>query len=207
MKKTKTIQVIYKTIKLDETLTFQEILESLSHLNPKERSHYIGNKTYTLNNISNYQGMYYAEIICSEVGKAQAIVHDVAKNNNLVEREITTQDVATNDNELAGSSSDFVNSRIIFGLSSNHLVASFSSLGESKFIEYFNFLLKTHYWQNESDFKIFYLKDVYTKSLKEKLETTNVNSITIGQGVLSEPTSRADKKPFEVAKKLIFCQN
>lgn len=207
MKKPRPIQVIYKTIKLDDSLSFQEILESLDNLTPTERTQRVGNKDYILNNISKYQGMYYAEIICSEAGKIQSIVHKVNKNNNLIEREITTEDVATNDEELKGSSSDFVSSRIIFGLSGNHLVVSFSTLGERKFIDYFNFLFKTYYWKNDSDFKIFYLKDVYVKSLKEKLKTTNVDSIVIGQGVMSELAhNHSSKKPFGLAKNSFFAK-
>tara|TARA_R110002049_G_scaffold147003_1_gene309667 strand:+ start:35863 stop:36801 length:939 start_codon:yes stop_codon:yes gene_type:complete len=205
--KTKRTTFFYKRVNLDDTLTLQQILESLDHLTAEQRVVIEGRKSYVLNHINKHQGMYYAEIVCSEADKPQDIIHDkVLDNNNFLERSITTKEVQTTNQALENSSSEFVNSRIIFGLSDNNLAIHSSTLKESRFILYLNNLLNTYYWTNSSAAKAITLKDVYSKDLKEKLRTTSVRSVSIGQGILVGSTNNPAAKPYELEDKSILKQ-
>ena len=202
--KSKLLTFYYKTIKLEDDGTFQQILESLSSLTPEQRKFTEGKKTYLLNNVMAHEGVYYGEIICSETDKVQSIIHDAVKENNLMERAITTKDVATNEAEFKDSTSEFVNSRIIFGLLDNHLAINPSVLGVDRFVTYFNFLLNTYYWKDPKNAKALLIKDVYQKSLREKLKTTHVRNVKIGQGVLTKQSDKKTDKPFELKDKSLL---
>lgn len=196
--KSKPLTFYYKTIKLEDDSTFQQMLESLEHLNPEQRKLIEGKKTYLLNNVMSYEGVYYGEIVCFESDKVQGIIHDAVKDNSFMERIITTKDVAAKEDELKDSNGEFVNSRIIFGLSDNHLAICPSVLGVERFVSYFNFLLNTHYWKDPKNAKILLVKDVYQKSLMEKLKTTNVRNVKVGQGILTKPSDESSTKPFKL---------
>lgn len=202
-KKSKLLTFYYKKIKLEDDVTFQKILRALEHLSPDQRKVTEGKKTYLLNNMQTYEGVYYGEIICSETDKVQGIIHDTVKDNNLLERAITTKDVAGKD-EFKDSSSEFVNSRIIFGLSGNHLAISPSILGMERFVSYFNSLLNTYYWKGAQSTKVMMVTDVYQKTLREKLKTTHVRNVKIGQGVLTKESDGNTQKPFELKDKSLL---
>ena len=202
--KSRPLTFYYKTIKLDDDITFQQILESLNSLSPDQRKLVEGKKTYLLNNVMDYEGMYYGEIVCFETDKVQSIIHDAIKENNLLESAITTKDVAANEAELKNSTSEFVNSRIIFGLSDNHLAINPSMLGINRFVTYFNFLLNTYYWKDPKSAKVLLIKDVFQKPLKEKLKETHVRNVKIGQGVLTKHSDKATEKPFKLKDKSLL---
>lgn len=203
-RKSKRLTFFYKTIKLEDDSTFQQILENLNHLTPEQRKFTEGKKTYLLNNVTSYEGIYYGEIICFESDKVQGIIHEAVKDNSFMERTITTKDVAAIEDELKDSPGEFVNSRIIFGLSDNHLAICPSVLGVERFVSYFNFLLNTHYWKDPKSAKVLLVKDVYQKTLMEKLKTTNVLNVKIGQGVLTKPSNDDSAKPFQVVDNSLF---
>ena len=202
--KSRNLTFYYKTIKLDDDITFQQILESLNNLSPDQRKFVEGKKTYLLNNVMDYQGVYYGEIVCFETDKVQSIIHDAVKENNLLDRSITTTDVAADEAELKNSTSEFVNSRIIFGLSDDHLAIHISTLGLQRFVSYFNFLLNTYYWKDPEHAKVLLIKDVYPKPLREKLKNTHVSNVKIGQGVLTQQSSKINSKPFELKDKSLL---
>ena len=57
-RKSKRLTFFYKTIKLEDDSTFQQILENLNHLTPEQRKFTEGKKTYLLNNVTSYEGIY-----------------------------------------------------------------------------------------------------------------------------------------------------
>lgn len=182
---TKSLTFYYKKIRLKDGLTLQNILNSLNHLDTNQRTQKIGSKSYTLNHINTYQGMYYAEIVCYEKDRVQSIIHTAPVNNNLPERNITTKDIK--DDNAHSTQKEFVSSRIIFGLIDNNLAIHTSRIGLQTFVNYINYLLNIYYWQNAEQAQAILITDVVTKSLKEKLKTTHVRSARIGQDVSSEP--------------------
>ncbi len=204
MSNEKSVTFYCKQIQLDEQITFQKILENLNHLTTEQRKQIEGNKTYILNNIDDYDGMYYGEIICYENNKIQGIIHDDEQNNNLRETHITTKDIQIS-NEFSSSDSEFINNRIIFGLSNNYLVVAPSTLKIDRFINYFKYLLETYYWQDKQNVKVFLLKDVYNKKLKDKLQTTHVKSIELGQGVQADVTTN-HLKPYQFHQNSIIAK-
>lgn len=129
--------------------------------------------------------MYYAEIICFERDKMQSIINTTAKDNNLNERNITTKDIIAVD-ESDDTPSEFIQSRIIFGLSNNNLAICLSKVRLQTFVDYINFLLNEYYWKDPTNAKAILILDAYTKDLKEKLKTTHVKEVRIGQGVTTE---------------------
>lgn len=203
-KKPKPLTFYYKKIKLDHNLTFQQILEGLNYLTPEQRKHTEGKKTYILNNVQKYKDIYYGEVICFETDKVQAIIHDAVIENNLLERTITTKDVEAKEDELKESTSEFVNSRIIFGISGNHLAICPSVLGVERFVTYFNSLLNNYYWKDPKNAKALLVTDVYQKSLRDKLKTTHVRNVKIGQGVLTKQSEKSTDKPFKLEDKSLL---
>lgn len=185
MSKTKPLTFYYKTVKTNDNYTLQEILKSLNALTVEQRLYPQGNKSYVLNHISEYEGMYYAEIICFERDKMQSIINTTAKDNNLNERNITTKDIIAVD-ESDDTPSEFIQSRIIFGLSNNNLAICLSKVRLQTFVDYINFLLNEYYWKDPTNAKAILILDAYTKDLKEKLKTTHVKEVRIGQGVTTE---------------------
>jgi len=205
-KKSKPLTFYYKKIKLDDSITFEDILLALQHLSPEERQLVEGKKTYILNHISASEGIYYGEIICYETDKVQSIIHDTEKDNNLIERAITTKDVKSDDEDFKSSNSEFVNSRIIFGISENHLAICPSVLGVDRFVTYFNFLLNSYYWKDPQNAKTLLVTDVYQKSLQEKLKKTHVRRVKIGQGVLTHHSDKLNDQPFKLKDKSLLAK-
>lgn len=93
MAKTRKLTFYLKKVKTNDNNDLQAILNSLKGLTVEERSFRQGEKVYVLNHISEYEGMYYAEIVCFEKDRMQSIIQTRAKSNNLNERNITTKDI------------------------------------------------------------------------------------------------------------------
>lgn len=200
MAKTRKLTFYLKKVKTNDNNDLQAILNSLKGLTVEERSFRQGEKVYVLNHISEYEGMYYAEIVCFEKDRMQSIIQARAKSNNLNERNITTKDIKEID-ENDNTPTEFVQSRIIFGLSGNNLAINTSRVGLQKFLDYINYLLNTYYWKDPDNAKAIIIIDAYTKDLKEKLKTTHVSYVKIGQEVLAE---RNDKNKYSIKKKSLL---
>ncbi|BAV11139.1 hypothetical protein A9Z61_00065 [Moraxella osloensis] len=200
MAKTRKLTFYLKKVKTNDNNDLQAILNSLKGLTVEERSFRQGEKVYVLNHISEYEGMYYAEIVCFEKDRMQSIIQTRAKANNLNERNITTKDIKEID-ENDNTPTEFVQSRIIFGLSGNNLAINTSRVGLQKFLDYINYLLNTYYWKDPDNAKAIIIIDAYTKDLKEKLKTTHVSYVKIGQEVLAE---RNDKNKYNIKKKSLL---
>lgn len=200
MAKTRKLTFYLKKVKTNDNNDLQAILNSLKGLTVEERSFRQGEKVYVLNHISEYEGMYYAEIVCFEKDRMQSIIQTRAKSNNLNERNITTKDIKEID-ENDNTPTEFVQSRIIFGLSGNNLAINTSRVGLQKFLDYINYLLNTYYWKDPDNAKAIIIIDAYTKDLKEKLKTTHVSYVKIGQEVLAE---RNDKNKYSIKKKSLL---
>ena len=152
MAKTRKLTFYLKKVKTNDNNDLQAILNSLKGLTVEERSFRQGEKVYVLNHISEYEGMYYAEIVCFEKDRMQSIIQTRAKANNLNERNITTKDIKEID-ENDNTPTEFVQSRIIFGLSGNNLAINTSRVGLQKFLDYINYLLNTYYWKDPDNAK------------------------------------------------------
>lgn len=69
------------------------------------------------------------------------------------------------------------------------------------FSDYINHLLNTYYWQDPQQAQAIIITDVFNKSLKQKLQTTHVKCVKIGQVVSSEP--HQDNKHYFVKNSLV----
>ena len=200
MAKTKPLTFHYKKVKTNDNNTLQQILTSLINLTVDQRLYHQGEKSYILNHITEYEGMYYAEIICYEKDRMQSIVKTTPINNNLSERNITTKDIVALD-ENDNTPSEFVQSRIIFGLADNNLAIAVSKVGLQKFVDYINFLLNTHYWKDPDNAHAILVLEAYTKNLKQKLKTTHVRHVKIGQEVA---TKQNQNNRFDIKEHSLF---
>lgn len=200
MKKSRPITFHYKKVKTNDNNTLQAILESLKDLTVEQKSYRQGEKCYVLNHITEYENMYYAEIVCYEKDRMQSIIQTKPKGNNLLERNITTKDIIALDAN-DDTPSEFVQSRIIFGLMGNNLAIAVSKIGLQMFINYMNFLLNTHYWKDQENSHAILILDAYTKNLKDKLKTTHVRHVKIGQEVA---TKQNQNNRFDLKEHSLF---
>lgn len=200
MAKIKPLTFHYKKVKTNDNNHLQDILNSLSHLTVLQKTYVQGNKKYILNHITEYEGMYYAEIICYQENTMQSVIQTTPKNNNLHERNITTKDIIALD-ENDNTPSEFVHSRIIFGLVENNLAIATSKIGLQMFVNYMNFLLNTYYWQDQSNSHAILILEAFSKNLKQKLKTTHVRHVKIGQEVA---TKQNQNNRFEIKEKSLF---
>ena len=200
MAKHKSLTFHYKKVKTNDNNNLQTILQSLNNLTVEQRLYSQGEKSYVLNHITEYEGMYYAEIICYEKDRMQSVVHTTPKDNNLNERNITTKDIVAID-ENSNTPSEFVQSRIIFGLVENNLAINVSKVGLQTFVNYINFLLNTHYWKDPQNSHAILILEAYSKDLKNKLKTTHVRHVKIGQEVA---TKQNQNNRFDLKEHSLF---
>lgn len=200
MKKSRPLTFHYKKVKTNDNKSLQDILTLLNGLTVEQKTYTQGAKAYVLNHITEHDKMYYAEIICYEKDRMQSVVHTTPKNNNLHEYNITPKDIISPD-PTNTTPKEFVQSRIIFGLMGNNLAIAVSKIGLQTFVNYINFLLNTHYWKDPENSHAILIVEAYSKDLRQKLKTTHVRHVKIGQEVA---TKQNQNNRYDLKKKSLF---